>query len=284
MSFIKFNSFPTEIRLAIWKWSIPAEPAKHESEVWCWGRPHTTKHHSHEQHPVHDPKSLIADMPFPAIMHVCRESRELVLDSKTSGISFCDSPAANCMVPFRHFRPEQDILKLNHGDWSVVCRLDKDEPFFLQIRSLAFLSLASRLSFRCLVRSMVKWVSPETIYFLSWCTYAARLDGKRILQNILQQDQEDQEDIEDGEEDERNDMAFSDFARRVFPKVEDLSVCTLRLVHVGDENLAYHDEPNLSPKHGAMTEVKLANKPTSIIFEGQHWRIRMCDDGCVRLA
>ncbi|KAG6004672.1 hypothetical protein E4U43_000694 [Claviceps pusilla] len=53
-------------------------------------------------------------------------------------------------MPSRHFRPEQDILQLNHEDWSVI-------------RSLAFLSFASRLSFRYL--------------------------------NILQQDQEDQEDM-----------------------------------------------------------------------------------------
>ncbi|KAK1596449.1 uncharacterized protein LY79DRAFT_65100 [Colletotrichum navitas] len=98
MEFHLFGDFPPEIRVLIWQFAIP----ENEPEV-CIVQP-----------ACDTPQSLLVYTAFPVLMHVCHESRQLVQNSRLSGINFISSKSANstagCLVPSRRFRPELDTL------------------------------------------------------------------------------------------------------------------------------------------------------------------------------
>lgn len=114
--FPRFPLLPAKIRHRIWLFTIPED----EEEV-CLTWPGC----SDVAHPPDPPDPdalydvptmpLTVDTGFPRAMHVCRDSRRLVQDSKVSGVLFRTSHVAGCMTPFRHFRPDLDILYLDEG-------------------------------------------------------------------------------------------------------------------------------------------------------------------------
>lgn len=102
-----FNTLPSEIRQAIWQFTIQDD----EPEVClCWptmpSRPLESLADSVPQLP------LTVDTAFPVAMHICRESRA-VIQSPRSGIRFRASEAAGCRVPFRLYRADLDALYLS---------------------------------------------------------------------------------------------------------------------------------------------------------------------------
>lgn len=111
-----FSKLPVEVRLKIWLHSVPDD----ETEVclpWPFNVPNTA-------HTGGDPlyelpcQPLTVDVAFPVAMHVCREARSAIQDSRRSGVRFRMSEEAGCPAPFRCFRPELDILYLSHeGIW-----------------------------------------------------------------------------------------------------------------------------------------------------------------------
>ncbi|KAG5981968.1 hypothetical protein E4U55_002454 [Claviceps digitariae] len=259
MSFDKFNSFPLEIRREVWKWSIPTAPAKNEWEICCWGA-HTKTHHSHEEHPVHDPKSLIVDIPFPEIMYVCRESRELVMDSKASGVFFCASPAANCMVPFRHFCPGRDVLQFTFEEWYVFQSL-KDEPFVSQIRLVTFL-----------YQSYTLMGPPMPVYIVSRPTSSIEPDGNNVTA-VSEQGHGNQEESQNAEYNPQNDGVIS-LSELIFDHAGLKRLRRPRGYIISGENyLSLCTTFIVVFKVGTMTQVELANKPTSIVFDGRRWPV-----------
>lgn len=110
-SFSLFSSLPTEIRLKIWLATIPDD----EEEVClCW--PGDVPNQRAEDDPLSELPvlPLTVDTGFPVAMHVCREPRALIQDSRLSGVRFRASYLARCMTPFRRFNPDIDVMFLSH--------------------------------------------------------------------------------------------------------------------------------------------------------------------------
>ncbi|KAJ3474030.1 hypothetical protein NLG97_g10024 [Lecanicillium saksenae] len=110
-AFALFSQLPTEIRFKIWLEAIPDD----EPEV-CLTWPGDLPAHVVEEDPLSELPVLLltVDMGFPAIMHVCRESRALTQDSILSGLRFRPSRLARCLTPFRCFNPDLDFLPRAH--------------------------------------------------------------------------------------------------------------------------------------------------------------------------
>ncbi|KAK3175691.1 hypothetical protein K4F52_010046 [Lecanicillium sp. MT-2017a] len=110
-SFSLFSSLPAEIRLKIWLATIPDDQ---EEVCLCW--PGDAPGQVVEDDPLSELPvlPLTVDTGFPAAMHVCRESRALIQDSRLSGVWFRASYLARCMAPFRRFNPDLDELYLSH--------------------------------------------------------------------------------------------------------------------------------------------------------------------------
>lgn len=110
-SFPLFPHLPPEIRLSIWLFAVPADV----SEVclpWPSAAPLSTERGAQPADflPV---LPLTVDTGFPAAMHACREARAVLRDTRRSGVRFRASRLAHCMVPFRVFRPDLDVLYLD---------------------------------------------------------------------------------------------------------------------------------------------------------------------------
>lgn len=109
-----FGDLPPEIRLRIWLLTIPDD----EEEVCiCWPNGPSTSFEEDAQFQPFDDLPVLpltVDTAFPAAMHVCRESRALVQNTKLSGVRFRASYVARCMTPFRCFRPELDVLYVDN--------------------------------------------------------------------------------------------------------------------------------------------------------------------------
>lgn len=114
---------PPEIRQQIWLLTIPDDQ---EEVCLCWPGDFPAESHLeielYENLPV---LPLTVDAAFPVAMHVCREARAMVTDSKLSNARFRTSHVAKCMTPFRCFRPELDVLYLGH-DSARLLRLFAD--------------------------------------------------------------------------------------------------------------------------------------------------------------
>lgn len=99
-AFPLFNDLPLELRQLVWHFSLPAD----EPEVFLLRMAHLTT----EDDPS---EPMTVDTAFPVLMHVCRESRDWVLQH--SGTRFRSSTeAGGCEVvaPFRRFLPELDTM------------------------------------------------------------------------------------------------------------------------------------------------------------------------------
>lgn len=105
-TFTLFNNLPSELRHIIWRLSLPDD----EPEVFILRR---TDPQCHQKDDPPRPPPMTVDTAFPALMHVCHESRSVVLQNNS--IRFRFSAAAGCDVPCRQFRPELDTLFWN-GD------------------------------------------------------------------------------------------------------------------------------------------------------------------------
>ncbi|KAM3434935.1 hypothetical protein NHJ13734_005793 [Beauveria thailandica] len=113
--FTIFPHLPIEIRLRIWLFSVPDD----EAEIclpWPGSVPNSLYAYTNPLYTL-PCQPLTVDVVFPVAMHVCREGRSVVQDSQRSGVFFRASQAAGCPTPFRHFRPELDVLYL--GDQGI---------------------------------------------------------------------------------------------------------------------------------------------------------------------
>lgn len=112
-----FPNLPTEIRLQIWRYSMPDDD---EPEVCLLWPSNVPGYHAASALAEHEPlyelpcQPLTVDVAFPVGMHVCREARSVMQDSRRSGVRFRASEAAGCPTPFRWFRPDFDVLYLGH--------------------------------------------------------------------------------------------------------------------------------------------------------------------------
>ncbi|KAF5492017.1 hypothetical protein CGCS363_v010939 [Colletotrichum siamense] len=99
----QLSVLPPEIRAMVWKFSLPDDVP----EVCIFQKPSifATSVFS----------TLVVDTAFPALVHVCRETRYFVFNTKISGIPFRYSDLAGCDTPYRPFRNELDTLLNAHG-------------------------------------------------------------------------------------------------------------------------------------------------------------------------
>ncbi|EQB55758.1 hypothetical protein CGLO_04277 [Colletotrichum gloeosporioides Cg-14] len=99
----QLSVFPPEIRAMVWKFSLPDDVP----EVCIFQKPsiYATALFS----------TLVVDTAFPALVHVCRETRYFVFNTNISGISFRYSDLAGCDTPYRPFRNELDTLLNAYG-------------------------------------------------------------------------------------------------------------------------------------------------------------------------
>ncbi|CEJ93465.1 hypothetical protein VHEMI09051 [[Torrubiella] hemipterigena] len=112
-----FNTLPSEIRQAIWQFTIQDD----EPEVClCWPTMPSGFLDSLADSVPQLP--LTVDTAFPVAMHICRESRA-VMQSPRSGIRFRASEVAGCRVPFRLYRADLDALYLS-AQWMHLFLLD----------------------------------------------------------------------------------------------------------------------------------------------------------------
>jgi hypothetical protein len=136
MSFSRFGSLPPELREQIWMLCLPAD----EPEVCLmWPVYLHSKYEGPEGLPEASLPSrpFVVDTAFPALMHVCRESRSTVQNSQRSGVRFRNSSAAGCLVPFRHYRPDLDTVYWGSENVEELSRKAASLPELGQITSLA---------------------------------------------------------------------------------------------------------------------------------------------------
>ncbi|WDK17322.1 hypothetical protein CGRA01v4_08605 [Colletotrichum graminicola] len=132
MEFHLFGDFPPEIRALIWQFAIP----KDEPEV-CIVQP-----------ACDTPQSLLVHPALPVLMHVCHESRQLVQNSRLSGINFISSKSANStagyLVPFRLFRPELDILFCPIGGPAALEEISSQDELESILRETRHLAVSGK--------------------------------------------------------------------------------------------------------------------------------------------
>ncbi|KAH9238022.1 hypothetical protein K456DRAFT_1721613 [Colletotrichum gloeosporioides 23] len=112
----QLSVLPPEIRAMVWKFSLPDDVP----EVCVFQKPsiYATSVFS----------TLVVDTAFPALVHVCRETRYFVFNTKISGISFRYSDLAGCDTPYRPFRNELDTLLNAYGSGVNHIPTDVDSP------------------------------------------------------------------------------------------------------------------------------------------------------------
>ncbi|KAI8228709.1 hypothetical protein K4K57_007670 [Colletotrichum sp. SAR 10_99] len=98
--FTHFQRLPTELRDAIWKFALPED----EPEV-CIAHPGMLK--KSWQYPR---KLFIVYTAYPALMHICQESRAFAQNLQLSGVRFTTHQGTTARVPFRFFQPDFDTL------------------------------------------------------------------------------------------------------------------------------------------------------------------------------
>lgn len=137
------TNLPLELRQAIWKFSLPTDDDYVPEVCIAWPlyvggarQIERKRGFAAGQEPT---RPFVVDVDFPVAMHVCHESRAF-LQSKHSGMRFRESPAARCMVPFRRFRPELDIM--HWSCWNAQYIMDMGGPrlfghWWSEVRHLA---------------------------------------------------------------------------------------------------------------------------------------------------
>lgn len=131
MTFTLFNQLPPELRLEIWHWALPQDDTPEVCQLKLSVQNSGAAPNSQEAQPEERkvvPEPLIVDLPFPAAMHVCFESRAVVL-SQSSHVLFRYSEKAQVSVPYRAFRPELDQLYIGTSAfWNLrsVWRIDEN--------------------------------------------------------------------------------------------------------------------------------------------------------------
>ena len=123
------DNLPLELRQEIWRFSLPTDDDDIPEVCIAWplyaGGARKIEPEENFFLGGLPTRPFIVDVGFPVAMHVCRESRAFVT-SKLSGVRFRESPAAECMVPFRHFRPELDIMYFSF--WNGGQIIDQGGP------------------------------------------------------------------------------------------------------------------------------------------------------------
>ncbi|KAF9869541.1 hypothetical protein CkaCkLH20_12934 [Colletotrichum karsti] len=113
--FTRFGDLPVEVRLQIWRLSMPIED---EQEICVMPRDLLPRDQDIDRDILpflRYTSHLAVYTAFPVLMHVCNESRAFVKDSKRSGVNFKNVPDGRGSffpVPSRKFRPDLDILYL----------------------------------------------------------------------------------------------------------------------------------------------------------------------------
>ncbi|KXH43822.1 hypothetical protein CSAL01_03984 [Colletotrichum salicis] len=147
MHFHLFGELPPEIRAEIWKLSLPeVEPEVCIVESSC-----------------DTPQSLLVYTAFPALMHVCHESRQFVQNSRLSDIKFTRPDSATdkieFFVPFRHYQPEMDTLFCQNQGPASLEDIASEEDFEHVLQETRHLAIPGEKEFL----DLVAWVL--TFYF-----------------------------------------------------------------------------------------------------------------------
>lgn len=135
LSPFNFTGFPFELRHLIWGFALPDD----EPEVLILEAEHVL------ERPVGGTAPMMVDTAFPALMHVCRESRNFVItNAGRFGIHtrICPEGAAGgctISVPCRPFRPELDTMYWNRG-MTELMRHGGDDAWLSVLRHLALAS------------------------------------------------------------------------------------------------------------------------------------------------
>ncbi|KAJ3489618.1 hypothetical protein NLG97_g5960 [Lecanicillium saksenae] len=125
-----FSDLPLELRLKIWFFTIPDDDEK-VCLSWPCGVS-TASQDDGQVRPLEDLPMLpvIVDVAFLHSMHVCRESRAEAQDKKQNGVR-CRASHVARMTPFRHVRPELDVLYLSHDSIHHLMLLDDRQYSFM---------------------------------------------------------------------------------------------------------------------------------------------------------
>jgi len=134
-SFPKFLKLPVEIQIEIWKLvpypTIPEVCSLSPAHIIQYGRL-SLRPPDH----VH-PGPLTVDTAWPALLHVCRASREVALKSPHLHLRY--NPAAGIKVPFRNFDPVIDTLYWSKHNWEAIYQfVGENTDLIGQIRHMAF--------------------------------------------------------------------------------------------------------------------------------------------------
>ncbi|KAK5987328.1 hypothetical protein PT974_11453 [Cladobotryum mycophilum] len=113
MSFTYFPLLPFDIREAIWKYTLP-DDQENVAGVCLLENPDRLDYHLNGYANGLPEDTFLVDIDYPVAMHVCRESRQFVLNTQRSGVGFRGSKSVDCWIPCRPCRPREDIIFVPH--------------------------------------------------------------------------------------------------------------------------------------------------------------------------
>lgn len=113
--FPKFEEFPPEIRLMVWKNAYLDSEIPKNPGVCVFARPEPPKHGL----PAMDPSLPCVDMRAHHLISVCPESRAVVLEAEP-GTRFRWSADENCNIACREFEPDLDTAYISHSTFDVA--------------------------------------------------------------------------------------------------------------------------------------------------------------------
>ena len=137
-TFPKFSQLPPELQTMVWKFSLPLYEQNPETLVMGAHVVLHTNLSAFSPNPALHKASFV-DTLYPALMHICRQSRAIALKPGSSEIRFCYSKHARCHIPFRPFNPHIDVLFLPAGHLQLM-----GDKVLQYVRNVRYIAVDSR--------------------------------------------------------------------------------------------------------------------------------------------